>query len=156
GALPGDDEVPRLVQRHTRKALWVGGVGIDLELAALDRSRRIVTLPENAKAAAVLAIAVPDDDEVPRLVHCHTGSFLVAGGVGIALELAALHHSRRIVTLPKNASLAAVLGIAFPDNDEVARRVHGHAGATLDVGGVGIDLELAALGHTRRVVTLPE
>src|SRR5439155_954978 len=141
--------------RHRGEILSIGGGGTDLELAALGRARRVVPLPVDPKAAAVLALAGPGDDEVAGRVHGYRGDELDIGRGGIDAELAALGHPRRVVPLPVYATAAAVLALAGPGHHEVAGRVHRHRGEILSIGGGGTDAELAALGHSRRVVPLP-
>ena len=125
------------------------GVGVDLELGSLGHAGGVITLGIDAVAAAVLAVALPGDDEVAGGIHGHLGKSLIAGGVGVDLEFAALGHAGRVVALGVDAVAAAILAIALPGDDEVAGGIHGHAGEFLIAGGVRVDLELGSPGPRR-------
>src|SRR5205823_1123841 len=79
-ARPGDDEVAGAVHRHGGRALVTGGGGVDAELAAQGRAGGGVTLGVDAPAAAVLALTLPNDDEVAGPVGRHR---LRAVGIGL-------------------------------------------------------------------------
>jgi len=70
---------------------------------------------------------------------------LAAKGAGAGLA-ATIPIGRRAVALRVDAGVAAILE-ARPGDDEVTGGVQGHGGLDLAVGGVGVDAELAALGH---------
>ena len=115
----------------------------------------VVPLGVDAVVAAVLAVALPGDDEVAGGVHGHGGHGLAVGRVGVDLELAALGDPGGVVPLGVDAVVAAVLvAVAGPGDDEVAGGVHGHRRGELLAGPEGVDLELAALGDAVVVVPL--
>src|SRR5205807_799306 len=126
-ARPGNQEVAgEPVDRDGGVGLVADGGEVDAELAALRPARGIVHLRLDAPAAAVLAIARPGDDEIAaEPVHRHGGGGLIAGGGGVDAELAPLGRARAAVELPEDAQAAAVLAIARPGDDEIARVVHG-------------------------------
>src|SRR5262249_14824582 len=100
--------------------------------------------------------AVPGDGEVPDGVHGHGGVRLVGDGDGIDRELAALGHALGVVAPGEHSFAAAVLAVAGPGDDEVAGGVHGHGWQALVEGGIGVDLEFAALRRTLGVEALAE
>ena len=66
-ALPDDDEVPLFPDRNCGGCLDVGGVAVDPELLAEGRAvsgEALALDPEVGAVAVLLAVAVPDDDEV--------------------------------------------------------------------------------------------
>src|SRR5205807_10271293 len=92
---PGDDEVPGRVHGHGRRLLAVGGVGVDAELAAQRGPGGAEPLGADAVAAAVLAAAVPGDDEVAGRVRRDGRGRLRVGGEGVDPELRAGRAERR-------------------------------------------------------------
>src|SRR5205085_2316379 len=58
------------------------------------------------------------------------------------------------IPLRIDAHAAAVLVLATPGDDEVTGSIHRHVGVILIVSGVGVDLELGALGHAGSVIPL--
>src|SRR5262249_7937138 len=69
---------------------------------------------------------------------------LVAGGVRVHAELAALRRTGRVVALGEDPVAASVLaGLVAPNHDEVSPWLHGDARLVLVSRGVGVHLELA-------------
>src|SRR6185295_12729554 len=99
----------------------------------------------DAEDASVLAAAHPHDEEIPARVRGDGRVVLVAGGIGVDPELAALRDPRGVEALAEDAEAASVLSDAVPDDDEIAARVRGHGRPVLEVRGVGVDPEVAAL-----------
>lgn len=121
--LPHDDELARPRHRDVGVLLVPGRDGIDAELPALRRATGIVSLRIDAGFRSVLAIAVPDDHEVARIVHRDPGTLLVAGRVGVDLKLLAPWRSVGIVHLGEYACAVAVLVLTGPGDHEVALAV---------------------------------
>ena len=63
----------------------------------------------------------PSHDEIARVVHRHCRVLLVTTDVGINLELTPQGVSRRIVALAIHAVAGAVLIVAGPSHDKIAR-----------------------------------
>src|SRR4029079_16505455 len=62
-AVPHHHEASVRGRGHSRGALYVGGIRVDLAFRATRIAARIVSLREDAVGAPVLAVALPDDDE---------------------------------------------------------------------------------------------
>ena len=95
GAFPHHHEVPTAPDRDGGQALETRGVGVDPELAAPRRPGRREPLAEYPVVVSVLAVLVPDDDEVAVRLHRRRGRVLAVGGVGVDPELAAGGDLRR-------------------------------------------------------------
>src|SRR5262249_2097095 len=128
--------------RHRWEVLAIRGVAVDGELPAERRARARIALPEDAVAAAILAVAVPDHHEVARAVGAHLGIALVGRGVVVHLEPPAERRARAREALAGDACAVAV-AVAQPHHHEVPRPVGGDLGTVRTIGGVAIDLELA-------------
>ena len=77
----------------------------------------------------------------------HRRQYLVAGGVGVDLELGADRSAAARVALAENALSVAVLTTrAQPDHREVPVALGRYPGSTLIGLGVAVDLELASDG----------
>src|SRR3990172_397074 len=146
-ALPNDDEIAVRVRRHRGVLLPARDVGVDLELVPLGSSGGVEALAEDSVVAPVLALAVPNDDEVPNGVRSRGWEPLDARGVGVDLELASLGEAVGVEALAEDPPGAPVLAVALPNDDEVPVRVGGHRGVALVARGVGVDLEVAPLGE---------
>src|SRR6185503_1642705 len=151
---PDDLEGPVLVRGHGGGRLQPGRVGVDLELGPLRRSGRVEPPAEDAVVVAVLTLAGPYDDEVATGVGGHPGRRLIAGGERADVELASLAGSGRGEALAEDAISAPILGVAMPYDDEVAIRLRAYDRRPLHPGGVGVDLELDALGDSKGVEEL--
>ena len=110
------------------------------------------TLPEDAEALTVLAAAIPDHHEVAGPSHRHRGVALLVRRVAVDLKLAPQRAARRAVALPEHAGVGAILDIALPDHDEIARVGRRHRGTPLHVRRVAVDQELRSreLGRRRQ------
>ena len=73
------------------------------------------------------------------------GLILLVVGVGVDLELAADLGAGGVEPLAVHAPIVAVLGVALPDDDEIAVGVHGDVGVLLPVRQGRVDEELVAL-----------
>src|SRR5262249_41624870 len=152
--LPADGKIASRVHRHVRTLLSCGGVAVDLELAPLGDAGRIVSLRVDTIRAAVLIQTGPDDDEVAGGIERNRSPMLPAGGERVDAELAPLSRSGQVIALRVDAIAGAVLGIALPDDDEVALSIHRNRGHPLIAGGVGVDPELAILRDACSTVDL--
>jgi hypothetical protein len=63
-ALPDDHEVPARIGGNRCSDLPLRRIRIDAELVTLGYAAAVISLTEDPKAAAILEIAVPDNDEV--------------------------------------------------------------------------------------------
>jgi hypothetical protein len=88
GAAPPPDEgrLPTGARRDSRLELRARRVGVDLELRSRRAAGGAERPREHAVGAAVLGVAVPDDDERAPGGRCNPGTPLDAGGVGVDLE----------------------------------------------------------------------
>ena len=91
-ALPGDDEVALGIHGHRGVCLTARREAVDLEFAADFRATGIVELGVDAVAAAILAVALPDDDIISRGIRGNFRILLIARGERIGLELTAGGH----------------------------------------------------------------
>src|SRR4030095_15928238 len=66
---PGDDEAAIRVQGERGQGLSLGRIGIDPELGGLGRAGAVEAPGEDAVVVAVLAGAVPGDDEAADGTH---------------------------------------------------------------------------------------
>ena len=150
-ALPDDDEVAVGIRRHRGDVLVARGVGVDLELAGQGAPALVKRLGEDAVARAVLAEALPGDDEVAGAVRRDRGRYCVLDGVAVDLELAGDGSARaREAAARRCRSSRAVLVVARSRRRRSRRRYPRPRRAVLVVGGVGVDLELAGQGERRR------
>src|SRR5207248_492627 len=92
-----------------------------------------------APVTAVLAEALPGDDEVAGRAQGHRRHGLVAGGKGVDPELAAHRRAGGVVALGVDAVAAEVLAVALPGHDVIAGRVRRDRRQTLFAGGDGVD-----------------
>ncbi len=143
-ALPRDDEVAVGVERHGESVLLVRGVARDLELGGKGRPGGGEAAGEDAKVRAVLAVALPGDDEVAIGVEGHGESVLVVRGIARDLELGSKRDAGGGEAAGEAAVVRTVLAVARPGDDEVAVGVEGHRGKVLVIRGVAVDLELDA------------
>ena len=101
---------------------------------------------------------MPHHDKIATQGGRHRGIALIAGSIGIDLELTAYRYPGTIVALALDAVVGAGIGAAgapaVPHNDKIAIRGGRHHGITLIVGGVGIDLKLTAYRYPATVVAL--
>jgi hypothetical protein len=63
--------------------------GIDLELASQGRAGARESPRGESEPRRILALVHPDDEEVAIAVDCYRWPYLVAGGIGVDLELRA-------------------------------------------------------------------
>ena len=91
-ALPDHHEIAGIVSRHGADPLFTGGGGVDLYLVAEGVAGCVELAGIDAIATAVLAVAGPGDNVIPRSVCRHGGLPLIAGGGLIDLEFAALGY----------------------------------------------------------------
>src|SRR5262249_31159941 len=107
-------------------------------------ARRVVPPREDAVVVAVLAKALPGDDELARLVDRDDRGLLVAGRVGVHLELRPELVARGVEALSEDAVAVTVLPPARPDHDELAGGCHCHglSDRVLEAGRVRVDEEL--------------
>ena len=103
-------------------ALGAGGVGVDLELAGESSAGAREAAGEDAVARAVLAVALPGDDEVAVGVHRHRRDALVVRGVGVDLELAGQRSARAREAAGEDAVVRAVLAERWPRRRRSRRR----------------------------------
>src|SRR5439155_669952 len=114
-------------------------------------------LAEDAIVAAVLEVALPDDDEVARRVRSDGGERLRIVRLRVDPELGALRYPAAAEALPEDAkAVTGALLVAVPHHGEVARRVGRHRGITLRARRVGVHLELGALRGAAAAVALAE
>ncbi len=86
-ARPGHHETPAAIDGDLRIRLIFGRVLIDLELASQGLVVRIEALAENAGAVTVLAVALPDHDELAGPLRRHLAARLLSRGEGVDLKL---------------------------------------------------------------------
>src|SRR5207247_8150106 len=98
-----------------------------------------VTLAKNAVVRAILAQALPDDDEVPREIRGNGWKDLVAGRVCVHPELGAGRKAGTGVALAVKAVDRTILSSAGPHDDEVAGCIQFHRCAELKARGVCVD-----------------
>ena len=104
---------------------------------------------DDVVADAVL-IALPGDDERPRVAHGDTGELLVAGFSDVYLELRSQGRAEGVEppgihAIARSQLIVVFLAVTGPGDDEVAVGVHGHVGPLLLVGQVGVHAERVAL-----------
>src|SRR6185503_20058367 len=85
-ARPRDDEAPVRARGHGGKELVVGRVRVDPELRAQRVAAGVPAAAEDAGGAAVLAGALPDDDEASILGRRDERKELAGRGVDVDLE----------------------------------------------------------------------
>ena len=155
GGVPHDGEVARGVSCDRRIGLRAARSGVDEELRTL-RVPGGVEPPAPHVEVALEVVAGPDDDECATRVHGDRGlAFSVRAG-RVDLELGA-HGRRGGVEHPaKDAAVAAVLAETLPDDDELSRCLHRDDRATLEMRGVGVDLDLAGERLARLVEAAEE
>ena len=149
-APPDDDEVAVAVDPDGGVHLALRGVGVDLELRRERRPRGAVSTREQTVLAAVLAGALPDDDELAGAPHADGGLVLGADGVGVDLELDAELDAGGVEALGAESSERALILIEIgPGHHEVSSGVDIDRRDGLLVKGVGVDLELGAESNRR-------
>src|SRR5437870_1818065 len=87
-----------------------------------------VELREDAITAAVLAVALPRDDEVTGDVAGDRRIALAARGVAVDPELAAVRVAGAEIVLREDADGCVVRPVALPHHHEVPAGVDGHGG----------------------------
>src|SRR5262249_24233113 len=97
-------------------------------------------------AAAVLAVALPDDREIAGRVGGGRRAALASSGKRVDTEFAALEGARGAVALGVDAVAGAVLGGALPGDHEIAGPAHRHRGRGLRAGRERVGAELYTLG----------
>lgn len=158
-AVPDNDKITVAVQGNGRAILPKGGIAVDLELATLGYPGAIVTLPLNAAVVffTVRFKTLPDDDKIAIAVQGNGRIALVIGGIAVDLELAALGGAEAIIALPLNAVVTGITvsrQVTLPNDHKIAVTVYGNGRYVLIVGGIGVNLELAALGDAQTVIAL--
>src|SRR4029450_3823638 len=94
-----------------------------------------------------MRFALPHHHEVARAVGGDGGILLGVSDVSVGLELAHQPRTPAVETLPEDAIGVPVLAvIAFPYHHEIARAVGGDCRVSLEIGGEGVDLDLAPGG----------
>ena len=131
-------------------------VGVDLELAARLRAIGIVSLAIDAAGRSVLAIGPPSNHETAAFQHGNRGGRLIAGGVGIDLELPARFGAIGIVSLAPCIAPRSARAIGIPGYDEAAVGQSCHLGIQKPRVHIRIDLEFASLRDACGVVSLAE
>ena len=119
--------------------LAVAGDGVDAELGACWHGVAVKALGIHACTAAVLAVGAPGHDEAAARQPGHGGLVLVAGCVGVDLELAAHGHAQAVEALAVHAVDGAVLGVAVPDGDVATIGQLGAGRIRLSAGQEGVD-----------------
>src|ERR1700694_4447014 len=139
--LPNDDETAARIHRQERVRLPARNRGVDQELIALCHATGIVATRENAVGIAT-AVARPGNDEVPARVHDRRGLYLVAYRGRINQKLGTLRYRVGVIALRKDAVAAAILALASPNNDRLARGIHADRWKELVAWREGIHLVL--------------
>lgn len=157
GALtaPHDHEATAAIAGDPGTALIARRVGVHLELAADRRTRAVVALAEDARAAPVSSLvrvvrarARPDHHEISCRPRCHRGCSLKSGRGGVRTLLSAppragsreaLHEDAR-----RRAARVGVGGATCPRDDEVSRRSDGKRRIHLRLRREGVHDELRA------------
>ncbi len=106
--------------------LLLGDVCVDLKLAALCNTARIVALGVDSPIVAVLVLARPNNDEVAGIVHGHRRMQLIFHDSGIDAEFATLCRAGGVVSLRVNPPAVTVLIFARPDHNKIAVRIRGN------------------------------
>ena len=104
---PSHHRLPDRVHSHSRIELIAAGRAVDPHLATVGGAIGVVLLPVDAPSGPVLALAGPHHHEVAVDIHRHGGVLLLAGGVAVDPELAALRNAGGVVALRVDAAAAA-------------------------------------------------
>jgi hypothetical protein len=152
-APPDDDESAGAVERHAGQVLSLRGLGVDLELNARRQPVRREAPPLNAVGARVgpgAPLTLPENHEAAGAVGPRRVAELVAGRVGVHLEIGTLRDSLPIEA-PQLKAVAARVGPeaapALPLHDEASGAIGDDAWEGLVGVGVGVHLELIARGR---------
>ena len=166
---PGDDVTAVTETGHRRLLLMVIGMGVDLELTARNRCRRIHTrcrklLAEDSVVAAVgepgvcpgriARLIAPGHNKVTAAKIRHRWMMLVTRRVTVDSKLIAQHLSIAIKTLANDAvasiivigNVAISCAVRFPGNDEATVAQPRNRWLALVIMRIGIDPELLTKG----------
>ena len=162
---PGDDVTAVTETGHRRLLLMVIGMGVDLELTARNRCRRIHTrcrklLAEDSVVAAVgepgvcpgriARLITPGHNKVTAAKIRHRWMMLVTRRVTVDSKLIAQHLSIAIKTLANDAVTGGVVrilrAVRFPGNDEATVAQPRNRWLALVIMRIGIDPELLTKG----------
>ena len=91
---------------------------------------------------AILAVALPGDDEPIRVEHVYGRPTLFSGRLLVDSELAADGHSVSAISLTEHPMGTSVLIVAVPGDDETPPTRHGYHRRGLIVDGAGVDAKL--------------
>src|SRR5262249_18766062 len=145
-AAPHDHRLSQVVDRDRGVTLIADSGRVDLKFVADGLARGGVLPREDAPAAGVLPVARPGNQIIPVCVRRDTGELLIADGRRVDELLVSQSVAGRVEALGIDPPAAAILVVARPRDDEVARAVKGHRGTLLVAGGGRIDAELVAQG----------
>ena len=143
GARPDDERAAARGPGYPGAFLAVRGDGVRAKLASETGAGGVEDLSEDACTAAVLTLARPHDDEVPRGSGGHDRLFLSVRREAVDDELCANGKARGIVQPSDDAKAASVLPRALPDDYESSADARGHGRKFLSVHREHVDLELA-------------
>src|SRR5262249_7564600 len=141
-AAPHDHRLSQVVDRDRGVTLIADGGRVDLKFVADGLARGGVLPREDAPAAGVLPVARPGNQIIPVCVRRDTGELLIADGRRVDELLVSQSVAGRVEALGIDPPAAAILVVAPPRDDEVARAVEGHRGTLLVACGGAVDEEL--------------
>ena len=144
--VPGNDEAAVAQPRDGRASLIVGGLGADLELTAHRAAAGVVHLPVDARAAAVLAVGFPGDNEAAACQGANDGLGLIVARRRVDQELTADGIPAAIEPLAVDPEIAAILVVGLPDDHIAAPRKPYRGGVVLVAGCCGVDLDFRRAG----------
>src|SRR5262249_19762233 len=113
-------------------------------------------LREDAVSVAVLAGALPDDDEIAARIDRQLRKDLVSRRVRVDLELASQLGPGGVEALTEDAVAGPVAAVVLPHDDEASRSVSGDPRVLLEAGQVRVHLELRTDLGARRVEALSD
>ncbi len=141
----GDHEVPAAEIGDRRLVFRAVGRGYQLALAvdrrAVGRVFTDIDVRRRSRAADIVIIVVPGDDEAAGRQPRHVGLILTAVGGFIDLEFVADLGAGGVVALTVNTGATAVLVVRTPDHHKPAVAQRRHSRFVLITGGVGVDQE---------------
>src|SRR5262249_42351786 len=145
-AAPHDHRLSQVVDRDRGVTLIADSGRVDLKFVADGLARGGVLPREDAPAAGVLPVARPGNQIIPVCVRRDTGVLLVAGGRRVDEFLVSQSVAGCVEALGIDPPAAALLVVASPRDDEVARAVEGHRGPLLVACGGAVDEEPVTQG----------
>ena len=129
---PNHGKIAAGVNRHCRVACVAANDGLDVDDTACGGVGIKGPRPDDAARATV----VPGDDETPIGGKCDVRGVLSAISHGIDVEDIAVGRAISFEASGEH-TIAIAWPLAAPCDDEIARRVHRHAGGFLVAGGGG-------------------